>query len=163
MANQSPQDEKPPTVRIEQVPQGTVAGLISAVKGLTFANALVVVILVAAGIPAYVLYRVINDTALLDRFLGDYREISAQNVGCTIRMAKVRGGAEMWAVTTGFAYQGADRWVVGVVLDKEPRQDLMESYCEALKLIVDYMRDPDNGESPSFPNSREPIVKPYRK
>lgn len=165
MESQSPprsdtaQTPEPPP-KVEQVPAGTVASLISAVKGLTFSNALVIVILAAVGIPAYAVYKAINDQSLLDRFLSNYRELSDQNVGCTIREARLRGSSQIWAISTGFAYQGADKWMVSVVLEHEPDGDELESYCEALKLIVDFMRDP-NAPSPVFPNSEKPIVKEY--
>jgi hypothetical protein len=119
--------------------EGRLLGWLSAVKGLTITNALVIGMLVVVAIPAYFVYSAINNEALLDRFLSNYRELSAQNVACVIREAKYRGGNPIWTISTGFAYYGRDRYVVGVTLDYEPNNEALQSYCETLKLIADNM------------------------
>lgn len=141
-------------------PAGKIGGWLTAVKGLTITNALVIMLLVIVLVPAYLVYRATNDERLLDRFLSNYREISAQQSGCTERIAKQRGGQESWSVSTGFAFQGSDRWVISVWMDHEPSNDQIVSYCETLNLLVDFMRDPD-AHSPTFPNSDKPVVKQY--
>lgn len=151
----------PPPVP-DPAPDGRYMGWLAAVKGLTITNALVIILLVVFIFPTYVVYRAINDEKLLDRFLSTYREIASQNVGCTQRIAKARGGPEVWSISTGFAYSGSDRWTVSVHLTHEPTPDQLQSYCATLDLIVDFMRDPD-ASSPSFPNSDEPIVRQYRR
>ena len=97
--------------------------------------------LVVVAIPAYLVYSAVNDEQLLDRFLSNYRELSSQNVACTVREAKYRGGNPTWTISTGFAFHGRDRYLIGVALDYEPNNDALQSYCETLKLIADNMGD----------------------
>ena len=118
---------------------GKVLGWLNAVKGLTLTNVLVIILLAVVAVPIYVIYRALDDEALLDRFMSTYEEISSQQVGCTIRHAQARGGPATWGISTGFAFQGADRYVLSVVLDRQPTDAEMHSYCAALKLIVDNM------------------------
>ena len=47
----------------------------------------------------------------------------------------------MWGVSSGFAFQGADRWFVNVLLDHSPNNEEIASYCASLKLIGDRMLD----------------------
>lgn len=115
---------------------GWLAGAISAIKGLSWTNLLVIFALLLMLIPAYVVYRALNDEALLDRFLSSYREVPS-TTGCTVRVVAERGGPERWSISTAYAAQGADRWTVGVILDSEPKEEQIESYCAALNLIVD--------------------------
>lgn len=135
MSNSEPVQQPPPPQ------EGRLLGWVGAIKGLTITNALVIAMLVVIAIPAYFAYSAINNEALLDRFLSNYRELSSQNVACTIREAKYRGGAPMWTISTGFAFHGRDRYVIGVVLDYEPNNDALQSYCETLKLIADNLGD----------------------
>lgn len=128
--------ERPP-------PDSKVAWWLTAVKGLTLTNALVIVILMIVAIPAYLMYKAVNDAALLDRFMSSYEEISSQNVGCAMRKAKRRGSQPIWTITTGFAYQGADKWTISVVLEHEPDTTEIVSFCETLKLIADKLVVPD--------------------
>jgi len=114
-------------------------GWLNAVKGLTITNALVIILLVVVAIPAYIAYSAINNEALLDRFLSNYRELSSQNIPCVVREAKYRGGNPIWTISTGFAFHGRDRYLIGVALDYEPNSDALQSYCETLKLIADTM------------------------
>jgi hypothetical protein len=119
--------------------EGRILGWLNAVKGLTITNALVIFLLVVIAIPAYFAYSAINNEALLDRFLSNYRELSSQNVACVVREAKYRGGNPIWTISTGFAFHGRDRYLIGVALDYEPNNDALQSYCETLKLIADNM------------------------
>jgi len=114
-------------------------GWLSTLKGLTLTNALVIVLLVVAVIPAYFVYRALGDPALLDRFLSNYRELPSNGSNCAIREARLKGGAQTWIISTGFAYAGADRWAVSVVLDHAPSEEEIASYCATLGLIVDKM------------------------
>lgn len=114
---------------------------LTAIKGLTLTNVLVIAALGAVAAPLYLLYRAVNDDELLDRFMSNYRELSNQNVACTIRTAKYRGGSTVWAVSTGFAFIGRDRYILSAVLDHEPTQDEMQSYCETVKLMADSVGD----------------------
>lgn len=130
---------------VEPPPQGRFAHAAHIIRSLSLSNVLVVFLLLCMAAPAYVLYRALNDDALLDRFLSSYREI-ASDTDCTIRVVAERGGPERWAVSTGFALAGADRWTVGVILDHEPTQEEVHSYCASLLLIVDKMHDANGSE-----------------
>lgn len=141
---------------------GKYFGWLTAVRGLTITNALVIVLLVVALAPAYTLYRILNDTGLLDRFMSNFREISGQQSGCTLRAAKQRGGPEIWGISTGFAYSGSDRYAVTVLLDHEPTAEEIYSYCTTLNLIVDFMRDP-SADSPELPGTNEPVIRKYNR
>jgi hypothetical protein len=118
--------------------EGRIAGLISAVKGLTVANVLVIGMLVVIAAPAYLLYRALNDEELLDRFFSNFREHSS-DVGCALRSASLRG-SEVWGVSTGLAFQGADRYLVVVILNHHPDEAELASYCATVKAIADRLQ-----------------------
>jgi hypothetical protein len=149
--------EPPPNQ--SSVSEGRVAGLINSVKGLTITNVLVILMLAVIVGPAYILYRALNDEALLDRFLSTYRAIPT-STNCTVREVGERTSNNFWVIAAGFAYQGTDRWQVAVVLDQRPDAGKETSYCETLKLIVERMRDPDI-PTPTFPGTDEPIIHQY--
>lgn len=134
---------------------------LNAIKGLTLTNVLVIILLILVSTPVYIIYRALNDEVLLDRFLSHLRELSAQQTNCTLREARLRGGKTIWAISTGFAYQGADRYLISVGLEVAPTTEQLYSYCETLNLIVDFMRESDV-ESPNFPGTDIPIVRKYR-
>jgi hypothetical protein len=121
----------------EPPPEGKYLGWLNAVKGLTISNVLVIAMLVVVAVPAYFIYRALNDQEILDRFLSNYRELSAQNVACAIREAKYRGGASQWSISTGFAFVGNDRYFIAVALDHQPSNEEMQSFCATLKLIAE--------------------------
>ena len=131
--SQPPTPEPPPS-------DGKVLSWLNAVKGLTVTNALVIIMLVVIAIPAYLVYRMTVDDDLLDRFLSNYREISAQNVGCTVREAKYRGGSTIWGISTGLAFQGRDRYTISVILDHEPNNEELVSYCETVKTMAESLQ-----------------------
>ena len=146
-----------------QGPQdGRFLGWLNAVKGLTFTNTLVIIMLVIVVVPTYLIYRTINDEKLLDRFTSHYREVAAQQTPCTRREARATGGPETWTISAGFAYTGNDRYTINVMMDHAPNNNEIESYCETLNLIVDFMRDPD-ADSPTFPDTDEPIIRQYKR
>jgi hypothetical protein len=128
-------------------PDAKYAWWLTAIKGLTVSNVLVIALLALIVVPVYVIYRALGDDALLDRLLSTYEELSSQQSGCAVRHVQERGGPEMWGVSSGFAFQGADRWFVNVVLTHEPTAEEVYSYCESLKLIADRMllRDSSGG------------------
>lgn len=120
--------------------EGWLANAVSAIKGLTLTNAAVVLLLAAALIPAYFVYRVLTDQALLDRFLSHYKETASPGTNCTLREARMRGGPETWAISTGLLFQGSDRWTVTVLLDHPPADEAeVASYCDTLNIIVDHL------------------------
>ena len=115
---------------------GRLSGWLTAVKGLTITNVLVIFLLALIAAPGYVVYKAVNDPAVMDRLLSTYREYPTQ-AGCTLREVQQRGGQKLWGMSAGFAFQGSDRWAVQVVLDHEPTQEERDSYCASLKLLVD--------------------------
>jgi hypothetical protein len=118
---------------------GRFVNVLNAVKGLTFTNVLVVVFLAVVAVPIYVIYRALDNEKLLDRLMSTYEELSSQNTGCAVRHVQERGGPDLWGVSSGFAFQGADRWFVNVMLAHEPDAEEIHTYCESLKLIADRM------------------------
>jgi hypothetical protein len=140
----------------EQPPPGRVASLVDMVKGLSLANVLVIALLVMLAIPSYILYRLFNDQAMLGRVLSSYEEITSDKTPCTLRIASLRGAGDTYSISTGFAYQGSDKWVVSVIMEgRKPTDEEFNSYCEALQLLVDFMRDPDAHPPP------EPRIQMY--
>jgi hypothetical protein len=129
-----------------QPDQGRVVGLINAAKGLTFANIVILALLVAILVPVYIVWRALSDETLLNRLLSHYQVVPS-DTPCTVRVVAERGGPEYWSVSTGFAFQGADRWTVGVILDRQPTTEQIASYCASLTLIVDKMHEPDGADS----------------
>lgn len=119
-------------------PPDRLSGWLNAVRGLTLSNVLVIALLAIIAVPVYVIYKAVSgNDELLDRLLSTYEEVDQQS-GCAVRHVQERGGPELWAVSTGFAFRGFDRWSVSVVMTHEPGEELA-SYCEALKLIADRM------------------------
>jgi hypothetical protein len=117
---------------------GKFLGWLTAVKTLSVTNVLVIAMLAVIAVPVYFVYRTLNDEDLLDRFFSHYKELSSQAIGCTLREVKYHG-SEWWAVSTGFAFQGADRYVISVVLDYNPDSEQITSYCQTVKIIADSM------------------------
>ena len=123
---------------------GKFVGWINAVKGLTLTNVLIVALMAMVAIPVYFVYVALNDPTVLDRFLSSYEEATEQD-GCTIRTARLRGGPWRWSISTGFAFRGSDHWTVSVILNTEPTEADIQSYCAALNLIADKMLGSGNG------------------
>jgi hypothetical protein len=123
----------------EQPPPDRLSRWLTAVKGLTVTNAIVILLLLLGLIPSFVIYKAVGDEKLLDRLLSTYEEKSSQQVGCTLRHAQQRGGPDLWSISTGFAFRGEARWFISVATDTEPTIDELQSYCEVLKLIADKM------------------------
>lgn len=142
---------------------GWIHGLIHSIKGLTFANALIIILLVIVAIPAYAVWRVLNDEDMLYRFLSSYREIpnSVPGSNCTLREVSVKGGTDSYGISTNFASLGNDRWQIGVTLNHKPTESEITSYCEVLNKVIDKMRDPTmpTPTAPDAPN--EPLIWPY--
>lgn len=120
-----------------------VERILNLLKGLSFGNVLVIFILVMTATAIYIVYRFLNDEALMDKFLSHYEEISAESIPCTLRIGGVRKGSTMYSITTGFAYEGNDRWIVGVHRNSEIKDNEFLKYCEMLQAIVEYLRRPD--------------------
>jgi hypothetical protein len=106
---------------------------------LTISNVLVLAALAAVAIPVYVVYKALGDDKLLDRLMSTYEELDGGTTGCAVRHLQERGGPELWGVSSGFAFQGSDRWFVNVVLQRPPTAEEIGVYCDALKLIADRM------------------------
>ena len=150
----TPPDPRPPPE------EGWLLRWFHAIKELSLTNVLVIIILVIALVPAYALWRLLNDASMLGKFLSYYEEIASDKSPCTIRIASLRGSGEQYSISTGFAYEGSDRWTIAVLLDHKPDDTQLQTYCETLNLIVDYMRRPD-APSPMFPNSEDPLIWRY--
>jgi len=106
------------------------------------------------------LYKALNDEQLLDRILSEYHEYSSQQTSCTLRSGHERGANDIWSISTGFAYQGGDRWTIGVILNHKPDSNDIDSYCETLLIMVDWMRDP-HAREPTFPGTEKPLIWKY--
>ena len=116
-------------------------GFISAVKGLSLTNVLVMALIAVIAVPSYFVYRMLNDATVMDRFLSSYDEYTEVRSGCTVRTVRLRGGPWRWSISTGFAYQGSDRWNLSVILQNEPTDADVASYCATLGLIADKMHE----------------------
>jgi len=117
-------------------------GWLGFLKGLTLTQAGVIALVLLAMIPAYFVYRVLGDPALLDRFMSSYRVIPSDS-GCTIRSAAESGEPEQWSISTGFALAGTEQYTVNVVLDHEPADEKeVAGHCATLLLIVEKMHEP---------------------
>jgi hypothetical protein len=121
----------------ELPPEGKLAAAASVVRSLSLTNVLIIALLVAIAIPAYIVYRALADPAVMDRFLSSYREYPNQVSGCTMREVKERGGPDLWSVSAGFAFHGSARWYVAVALSAKPSDQELVSHCETLKRIAD--------------------------
>jgi hypothetical protein len=141
---------------------GVVVAVLNAVKGMSLTNVLVILVLAVVLLPSYLMWRMLNDPAMLGRFLSSYEEVTSDKWPCTLRIASLRGAGDTFSISAGFAYQGSDRWTLAVLMDRDPRLDenVMQSYCETLQLLIDYMRDP-KAHPPPFPNSEDPMVHMY--
>jgi hypothetical protein len=138
--------------------QGRVVGVLNAAKGLTLANVLILALLAAIAVPIYVIYRALGDEKIMDRLMSTYEEIDDHTSGCAIRHVQERGGPDLWGVSSGFAFQGRDRWYVNVVLDHSPSEEEIASYCESLKLIGDKMLAGDDAPVVVEPGSDGEIL-----
>jgi hypothetical protein len=147
--------EQPPPDRV-----GQVGGLVKIVQSLTLTQVLIIALLVAIAIPTYIAWRVINDESMLTKFTSRYEELASDKMPCTLRVASVRGGGDTYAIATGFAFQGSDRWTVSVILTRKPDDSEMVSYCATLNMLVDHLRRPDAPE-PKFPGTDEPLILHY--
>ena len=155
MAEPATPGPNPPPDRV-----GQIGGVVNIIKGLSLTHVLIIALLVAIAIPTYILWRFLNDASMLNKFTSFYEEISSDKSPCTVRIASQRGADPTYAISTGFAFQGSDRWTISAVMTHKPDDGQIASYCETLQLIVDYMRRP-NAPSPTFPNSDEPLIWPY--
>lgn len=139
---------------------GMIGGLAEIVKGLSLGNVLTIALLVVIAVPSYIGWRVINDESMLNKFTSRYEEITNPQVPCTLRIASVRGGGDLYSISTGFAFQGSDRWTVGVVMSRKPDDSELNSYCATLNILVDHIRRPGAPE-PTFPGTDKPMIWHY--
>ena len=156
MAEPQPPPERPPEQRS---PEGIVAAIAHFAKGLTLGNVLAIAALAVVLVPSYLLWRLLNDESMLGRVLSSYTEHEDKS-GCTIRVASLRGAGDTYAISTGFAAQGADQWVISVIMARTPSETDVLSYCETLQRIVDHMRRPDQ-PAPTYPGTDVPLIWQY--
>lgn len=140
--------------------EGRVGSLITAVKGLTVSNVLVIALLAIVAAPLYLGWRAINDPALLDRFTSKYEDVPNETT-CFLREIKLRGGPDTWNISNGFAYFGTDKWFVSVSLSHAPTPEEVASHCEVLNLTIDWMRSPEDHPLPKVPGSDSPLIWQY--
>jgi hypothetical protein len=117
---------------------GRIVGIVNAARALTLTNAAVIVILLFALVPAYVVYRLVTDPDLLDRFLSSYAAVGAEGP-CRIIKARERSEHYTWAITSGFAFEGNQRWTLGTVMTRQPTDEEIRSNCAILQAIIDFM------------------------
>jgi len=139
---------------------GQVGGIVSIIQSMTLTHILILALLVALLAPTYVLWRAMNDQSMLNTFLSRYEEFADEHSPCILRVFSKRGSGDQWAISTGFAYQGNDKWVISVQVDNKPDPTELQSYCETLQRIVDFMRRP-SAASPTFPGTDEPLIWQY--
>lgn len=157
---------QPPSTETPSPPPGNsdswVQTIIHFLTHLKLRNVLVIGVLVVVAIPAYFVYRILNDEVMLYRFLSSYREVPNPVPGsnCVLREISMRGGGDTFGIATSFASLGNDHWQIGVILNHTPTPQDIQTYCETLNLIVDKMRDPEK-PAPTFPGTNEPLIWPY--
>ena len=134
----------------EQPEPGKLERAAKIVSSLTLSNVMVIALLAVIVVPVYVIWKATSDDKLLDRLMSTYEEIGSKS-GCTLRHVQARGGPALWGISSGFAFQGADRWFVNVLLDHAPTEEEIASYCASLKLIADRMlgHGYDAGDGPA--------------
>ena len=159
MAKAPPLPPPPPPSPPDHV--GMIGGFVKILQSMTLQNVLTLALVVLIAAPSFILYQFITDASLLNKWASFYEELSSDKVSCTLRIASQRGSDPIHSISTGFAYQGSDRYIVGVILDHRPDEGDLVSYCEVLNKIVDHMRRPEKAPSPTFPNSDEPLIWPY--
>jgi hypothetical protein len=115
-----------------------LAGWAGIVQKLTPTNALVVFLLVVSLVPAFTAYRLLTDPQLLDRFLSSY-SVSDPLGACRVVKARQRGEDFSYAITTGVAFEGQQRWTIGTVMTREPTTEEVTSNCALLQAIIDFM------------------------
>jgi hypothetical protein len=144
----------------QQQQQGIFQTILHAVTSMTLTQVLILALLMAILIPSYLVWRALNDPAMLGRFLSSYEEVTSDKIPCILRIASLQGGGDQFAISAGFAAQGSDQWVVSVLMDRKPGEAEMVSYCETIHLLIDYMRRPD-APAPTFPDSKDPMIWRY--
>jgi hypothetical protein len=146
---------------VPDLPEGQGLKWLGAVQGLTLGNVLVLALLAVIAVPVYVIYRALGDEKIMDRLMSTYEVIDSRQ-GCAVRHVQERGGPDLWGVSSGFAFQGRDRWFVNVLLDHAPTDDEVGSYCESLKLIADRLLDHDGERGSEIHGGSVPGAAPDR-
>jgi hypothetical protein len=83
-----------------------------------------------------VVYRLVSDPALLDRFLSSYA-IEPTSTACRLVKARERGADYSFAVTTGIAFEGQTRYSLGAVMTREPSGEEQQTLCVILQTMID--------------------------
>jgi hypothetical protein len=87
------------------------------------------------------------------------QKVTSDKTPCVLA-SSLRGGDDQYGISTGFAAQGSDQYVISVLMDRKPSETEQQSYCATLTAIVDHMRRPE-APSPTFPNSDVPLIWHY--
>ena len=114
------------------------SGWFSFLKGLTLRNAAAIVILICAFIPAYVVFKLASDPALLDRFLSAY-STEPTSSPCALIRARERGEDWSFAITTGLAFEGQVRYSISAIMTHEPSKEEQQTTCLILQTLINAM------------------------
>jgi hypothetical protein len=117
-------------------PPTTVTAGLSFLERLTPKNALAILLLLCGLVPAYVVYRLVTDPALLDRFLSAYA-VEPTSTACRIVRARERGEDFSYAVTTGIAFEGQTRYTIGAIMSRLPTEEEQQTLCVILQTMID--------------------------
>jgi hypothetical protein len=116
-------------------PTNVTAGL-GFLERLTPKNAVAILLLLCGLVPAYVVYRLVTDPTLLDRFLSSYA-VEPTSTACRLVKARERGEDYSYAVTTGIAFEGQTRYSLGAVMTHEPTEEEQQTLCVILQAMID--------------------------
>jgi hypothetical protein len=161
MPTQKPPPPPPPDTQQQPDRIGLIGGIAGIIKGFTLKNVAITALLALIILPGFVIWRVMNDASMLNKLTSRYEEYTSDKIPCTLRVASVRGGGDHYSISTGFAFQGSDRYIMGVIMDRKPGEIELQSYCEVLQKIVDHLRRPEDAPSPTFPGTDEPLIWHY--
>lgn len=133
--------------------------LLDAIKGLTFVNVAVLAALIVLLIPAYLMWRIMNDAALFNAVFSDYTELESPT-DCQLTFQQASGGRGFYLIRLNLAQRSREIYAVSVRLDwpHAPDGEAIRRYCATLEALVAYGRDPLNVPIPHFPGSERNIL-----
>lgn len=138
---------------------GMVDRIVTIVTGLSFHNVAIIAILLMLAAPTYLAWRVINDAELQRLLFSSYEELPLPLSECSVRVASKRGGSSTWFISNSYAMIAADRWYLGVNIQREPTVEIARQYCDALSGLIAHMRD-HNQPIPNYPGTSRQMFYP---
>lgn len=135
--------------------------LLVSVKGLTLLNAVVIVMLLFAMFPAYVGWKMLNDTNLLSLVMSQYEELPSET-DCSLAMGQASGASPTYFVRNVFQERANEVWYAAVKIKFKPDDEAMRKYCASLDTVIEYMREPTKAVEPKFPGSERLLFPPSR-